>query len=204
MGRTFIFSLVLFFPVLAFSQNFRLEVELKSAGGKEVFLTNYYLGNIYAKDTIRLDEQGRGVFDADSLLPQGLYKIYLDENNHFDFLLGNDQQFVLKNTSFNSSSVQVTGSEERKAFFEYTAFLGNLQQKSAGARKQMETASTEEKEQLQEKLAGFTRQLHTYWDKLENDFPESFLAKFVKANYVPSLDISTLPEPIQHNDSLLL
>lgn len=204
MGRTFIFSLVLFFPVLAFSQNFRLEVELKSAGGKEVFLTNYYLGNIYAKDTIRLDEQGRGVFDADSLLPQGLYKIYLDENNHFDFLLGNDQQFVLKNTSFNSSSVQVTGSEETKAFFEYTAFLGNLQQKSAGVRKQMETASTEEKEQLQEKLAGFTRQLHTYWDKLENDFPESFLVKFVKANYVPSLDISTLPEPIQHNDSLLL
>lgn len=204
MGRTFIFILILFFQVLVFSQDFRLEVELKSAGGKEVFLANYYLGNIYAKDTARLDEQGRGVFAADSLLPQGLYKIYLDENNHFDFLLGGDQQFGLKNTSFNSSSVQVTGSEEAKAFFEYTAFLGNLQQKSAVARKQMETASAKEKEQLQEELAGLTFQLHTYWDKLANELPESFLAKFVKANYVPSLDISTLPEAIQTNDSLLL
>jgi peroxiredoxin len=198
------FLLVLFLPLLVFGQNFRLEVELNSAAGKEVFLANYYLGNIYAKDTIRFDEQGRGVFAADSLLPQGLYKIYLDENNHFDFLLGNDQQLSIKNTTFSSSSVQATGSEETEAFFEYTGFLGNLQQKSAEIRKQMETASSEEKVQLQKELAGLTSQLHNYWDKLENDLPNSFLAKFVKSNYVPTLDVSSLPGEVQNNDSLLL
>jgi peroxiredoxin len=198
------FLLVLFLPLLVFGQNFRLEVELNSAAGKEVFLANYYLGNIYAKDTIRFDEQGRGVFAADSLLPQGLYKIYLDENNHFDFLLGNDQQFSIKNTTFSSSSVQATGSEETEAFFEYTGFLGNLQQKSAEIRKQMETASSEEKVQLQKELAGLTSQLHNYWDKLENDLPNSFLAKFVKSNYVQTLDVSSLPGEVQNNDSLLL
>lgn len=204
MRGTCITILVLFFPVLVFSQNFRLDIELKSAGGNPVYLAHYYLGNIYAKDTIQLDEQGRGVFFADSLLPQGLYKIYLDENRHFDFLLGADQQFSLISPSFNSSSVQVTGSEETKAFFEYTAFLGNLQQKSAEIRKKMETVSAEEKIQLQKELAGLNPQLHSYWDKLANELPESFLAKFVKANYVPSLDISTLPEAVQNNDSLLL
>jgi peroxiredoxin len=198
------FLLVLFLPLLVFGQNFRLEVELNSAAGKEVFLANYYLGNIYAKDTIRFDEQGRGVFAADSLLPQGLYKIYLDENNHFDFLLGNDQQFSIKNTTFSSSSVQATGSEETEAFFAYTGFLGNLQQKSAEIRKQMETASSEEKVQLQKELAGLTSQLHNYWDKLENDLPNSFLAKFVKSNYVQTLDVSSLPGEVQNNDSLLL
>ncbi|MEE4285326.1 MAG: redoxin domain-containing protein [Mariniphaga sp.] len=198
------FLLVLFLPLLVFGQNFRLEVELNSAAGKEVFLANYYLGNIYAKDTIRFDEQGRGVFAADSLLPQGLYKIYLDENNHFDFLLGNDQQLSIKNTTFSSSSVQATGSEETEAFFEYTGFLGNLQQKSAEIRKQMETASSEEKVQLQKELAGLTSQLHNYWDKLENDLPNSFLAKFVKSNYVQTLDVSSLPGEVQNNDSLLL
>jgi peroxiredoxin len=198
------FLLVLFLPLLVFGQNFRLEVELNSAAGKEVFLANYYLGNIYAKDTIRFDEQGRGVFAADSLLPQGLYKIYLDENNHFDFLLGNDQQLSIKNITFSSSSVQATGSEETEAFFEYTGFLGNLQQKSAEIRKQMETASSEEKVQLQKELAGLTSQLHNYWDKLENDLPNSFLAKFVKSNYVPTLDVSSLPGEVQNNDSLLL
>lgn len=196
--------LILLLPLVVFGQKFRLEVELESAGAKNVYLANYYLGNIYAKDTIRLDEQGRGVFTSDSLLPQGLYKIYLGENNHFDFLLGNDQQFMLKNDSFNSSTVQITGSEETEAFTEYANFLGNLQQKSAEIRKQMETASSEEKEKFRKELTKLTPQLHGYWDKLERDLPNSFLSKFVKANYVPSLDVSTFSEEVQNNDSLLL
>lgn len=196
--------LVVFLPLLVFGQNFRLEVELNSAAGKEVFLANYYLGNIYAKDTIRLDEQGRGVFTSDSILPQGLYKIYLDENNHFDFLLGNDQQFSIKNDSFSASSAEVTGSDETAAFFDYSAFLANLQKRNADIRKQIEMASAIEKEQLQNELAGLTAQLHDYWDKLGKDLPNSFLVKFVEANHVPSLDVSTLPKEVQNNDSLLL
>ncbi|MBW6536206.1 MAG: redoxin domain-containing protein [Mariniphaga sp.] len=203
MKKSFVL-LVLFLPLLVFGQNFRLDVELKSAAGKNVYLANYYLGNIYVKDTISLDEQGRGVFAADSLLPQGLYKIYLDENNHFDFLLGNDQRFMLKNESFNASSAEVNGSDETVAFFDYTTFLANLQKRNADIRKQIASAFATEKEQLQNDLAGLTAQLHGYWDKLEKDLPNSFLAKFVMANYIPSIDISTLPEAVQNNDSLLL
>ncbi|WP_372947985.1 redoxin domain-containing protein [Mariniphaga sp.] len=203
MVKNFIL-LVLFLPLIVFGQNFKLEVELQSAAGKDVYLANYYLGNIYAKDTIQLDEQGRGVFVSDSLLPQGLYKIYLGETNHFDFLLGNDQQFLLINDSFQSSAIQVTGSDETAAFVDYTFFLGNLQQKSADIRKQMESASADERRELQRELAELTPQLNNFWKKLENDFPNSFLSKFVKANYVPSLEFSTLPEEVQNNDSLLL
>jgi len=187
-----------------FSQGLNIEVNLNQAAGKEVYLANYYLGNIYAKDTIRLDEQGRGVFASDSLLPQGLYKIFLDENNHFDFLLGNDQQFILKNESFKASTAEVSGSDETAVFFEYTVFLGNLQKRSADIREEMETTSAAERQILQTELTGLTAQLHNYWDKLEKDLPNSFLAKFVKANYVPALDFSTLPEEVQNNDSLLL
>jgi peroxiredoxin len=196
--------LILLVPLVVFGQNFRLEVELQSAAGKEVYLANYYLGNIYAKDTIRLDEQGRGVFAADSLLPQGLYKIYLDENNHFDFLLGNDQQFFIQNESFKAFSAEIIGSDETAAFFGYTAFLANLQNRNTAIRKEIKTASATEEEQLQNELNRLTEQLHDYWDKLEKDFPNSFLARFVKATYVPSLDVSTLPEEVQNNDSLLL
>jgi peroxiredoxin len=196
--------LIWFLPMLVSAQHFRLEVDLQSAAGKDVYLANYYLGNIYAKDTIRLDDQGRGAFASDSLLPQGLYKIYLDENSHFDFLLGNDQQFSIKNESFKSSSAEVTGSDETTAFFEYIAFLANLQKRNADIRKKMEAASATEKEKLQIELAGLTTQLHDYWVKLEEDLPSSFLARFVKANYVPTLEVSTLPEEVQNNDSLLL
>ncbi|MGC9355977.1 MAG: hypothetical protein ACP5D9_19175, partial [Mariniphaga sp.] len=196
--------LIWFLPMLVSAQHFRLEVDLQSAAGKDVYLANYYLGNIYAKDTVRLDEQGRGVFASDSFLPQGLYKIYLDENNHFDFLLGNNQQFSIKNESFNASTAAVNGSDETAAFFDYTTFLANLQKRNADIRKQIEMASVAEKEKLQNELAGLTTQLHDYWDKLGKDLPNSFLARFVKATYVPSLDVSTLPEEVRYNDSLLL
>lgn len=202
MMRLF-FTLIFAIPLLVYGQNFRLEVELQSAAGKEVYLANYYLGNIYAKDTVMLDEQGRGVFASDSLLPQGLYKIYFDENNHFDFLLGNDQQFSLKNESFKSSSAEVTGSDETAAFFEYTAFLGNLQKRNAEIRKEMETAAAAERQVLQAELSELTAQLHSYWSQLEQDFPDSFLPGFVKANYVPLPDISNFPDEVQTNDSLL-
>jgi peroxiredoxin len=189
---------------LVSGQHFRMEVELQSAAGKEVYLGNYYLGNIYAKDTVQLDEKGRGAFTADTILPQGLYKIYLDESNHFDFLLGNDRQFSIENKSFNASTAEVNGSDETAAFFDYTVFLRKLQKRNANIRKQMETASLAEKERLQKELTGLTAQLHDYRERLEKDFPNSFLARFVKANYVPALDVTTLPKEIQQNDSLLL
>lgn len=198
------FFCVFIFPLFVAGQDFMLEVELKTAAGKNVYLAQHYLGNIYARDTIRLDEAGRGVFKTDSILPQGLYKIYLDENNHFDFLLGSDQKFILKNDSFHSETIEISGSEETAAFVEYTAFLKNLQQKNAAIRKQIESASASERADLQNQMSALTTQLHDYWDKLAEKLPGSFTAKFVRANYVPPLDISSLPEEIQKNDSLLL
>ncbi len=198
------FFLALFFPLFVFGQGFRLEVELKTAAGKEVTLANHYLGNIYVKDTVLLDNHGKGIFLADSLLPQGLYKIYLDEKNHFDFLLGEDQQFMLKNNSFHSESIEISEAEESEAFVEYTRFLKNLQLRNTDIRKQIETAADQERQNLQNELSGLTSQLHRYWEKLTGELPGSFLAKFVRANYVPPLDIAALPEEIQQNDSLLL
>jgi hypothetical protein len=185
-------------------QGTHIQVDLKQAVGRDVVLANYYLGNIYAKDTIRLGETGKGAFVADSLLPQGLYKIFLNENTHFDFLLGADQQFLIKNETFRTETLQIEGSEETAEFVAYAVFLKDLQQKSTGIRKQMEKVSAIEKEKLQNELVDLTSELHSYWDKIALKLPESFLSKFVRANYVPALDVSTLPAGIQSNDSLLL
>jgi peroxiredoxin len=181
-----------------------IEVNLQPAANQQIFLAHYYVGNIFAKDTIQLDSEGRGVFKTDSLLPQGLYKIYLDQNNHFDFLLGSDQQFTLSNKSFRATEMKVDGSEETEAFVDYIVFLKNLQDKGAELREQMKSASDDEKEQLREEMEGLTTQLHQKWDTIEEEHPDWFLSKFVKANHVQSLDVSTLPQEVQNNDSLLL
>jgi len=201
--QKYISILLFLIPLLITGQSLQLQVNLPDASGREIYLAQYYLGNIYAKDTIQTDEEGRGIFKADTLLPQGLYKIYMDENNHFNFLLGSNQQFLIQNESFQSENLKIEGSAEAEAFVEYTVFLKNLQQKNAEIRKQMETANDTERQNFLNELDELTTQLYNYWDDLEKEFHDSFLAKFVKANHVPALKVSTLPEEVQKNDTLL-
>jgi len=195
----------LFFVITlpGFGQAFHMELKLTPAVGETIYLAQYYLGNIYAKDTLQLDHSGYGVFKADSLLPQGLYKIYLDQDHHFDILLGSDQQFRIKNNFFQTETMQVEGSEETAAFIEYTVFLKKLKNEDTSLRDSMEFSGKEEREALEAELAGLTEKLHDYWDQIQSDLPGSFLARFVQANYIPVLDVSTLPEEVRSNDTLL-
>ncbi len=200
----YMLPLLLFFSNQVMGQHYRIEVSLPSAAGKDVLLANHYVGNIYAKDTIRLDEGGHGIFAADSLLPQGMYKIFLDEENNFDLLVGNDQEFSVSNSGFSVENLKVEGAKETEAFVDYVIFLRNLQKRGAEVNEKLKTATGPEKETLKAEMDGFTEQLHNEWDQINNEYPGSFVAKFVKANYVPALDVSTLPEEVQNNDSLLL
>lgn len=186
------------------AQNYEIKVELKAAANQKVSLANYYISNIYAKDTVLLDNNGVGVFKADSLLPQGLYKIYLDDKNHFDFLLGADQQFTLTNSTFKIADLSAKGAVETEEFIKYVTFLDELKRESANLRRKMDIANDEEKAKLQDQMAELTPKLHNYWKTINQKYPTTFLAKFLLSNLIESLDISTLPKNIQDNDSLLL
>lgn len=223
---------------IAFGQGYKIEVELPNSPNKEVKLTYHYLNKVYPCDTTLLDTNGKGVFAADTLLPQGLYKILIDKDHHFDFLLGSDQQFVIKATyktirkevpkktidkikltsevtayaNLGEKEIQeslhidieVQGSKESEAFVNYVEFFNKLKAKGAELNQELKTAPEAEKEGLRNELNGLTTKLHNYWENVGEELPSSFLYKFLKANYVPALDISTLPEEVQQNDSLLL
>lgn len=199
-----ILILLILFSNFITGQELNIKVKLPSAAGKEVLLTQYYLGSIYAKDTVQLDNTGSGTFAADTLLPQGMYKIYLDEKNNFDLLLGADQDFTISNPGFAPENSEVSGSAEVEAFVDYVKFLKELQSRGGEIRQEMKNAGAAKKEQLQEEMSGLNDKLHNKWKEIGRELPNSFLAKFVKANYVEPLDVSSLPEEIQNNDSLLL
>lgn len=198
--------LILFCMVstLVFAQGLEIKLQLDMAKNKKVFLAHYYLDKIYSDDSLQLDANGAGVFKRDTLLHQGLYKIFLDEQNHFDFLLGADQQFSLSNSTFAPEGVKVSGAVETEEFIRYLEYLNGLKKQKAELLEKMKTAAPAEKEQMQKTLDNMTHELQQYWFRKKEEFPGSFLAKFMLANYVPELDISTLPEEVRQNDSLLL
>ncbi len=196
--------ILLFISQLTVGQNLHIEVKLPSVAGKKVFLAHYYIENIYLNDSTQLDNSGKGIFENDSLLPQGLYKIYLDEKNHFDFLLGADQQFSLTNTSFNSHTLKVNGATETEEFEKYIVFLQDLKAKNAEFKKRLETANDTEKAEIRDEISKLTPVLSNYWKDISEKYPDTFLAKFLMTNYVPQPDISKFPQEVQNNDSLLL
>ncbi len=202
--RKYILALLVFISGFSFAQEYNIKITLPSSAGKEMKLAYYYLGNIYVKNSTQLNNKGFGNFHGDTLLPQGLYKIYLDENNHFDFLIGADQQFSIYNETFLAENAKVEGSAETEEFVKYVGFLKDLQNKSAQIRQKLQTASEDEKKQLQNEMDSLTPKLHNYWENTKEKYPDTFLSKFLMANYVPALDITTLPLEIQQNDSLLL
>jgi peroxiredoxin len=205
MKRFFQFILfTLTISSLSFAQGYQIQLNLKSAPNKEVYLAHYYIGNIFVDDTLQLDASGSGLLKGDSLLPQGLYKIYMDDKNHFDFLLGADQNFSISNQTFAGNTIQITDAIESEEFIKYVVFLNNLKKEGADLNKKLKSAPANEKGKIQSQLNELTPNLHQYWKQVKNDFPNSFLGKFLMSSFVPKLDESTLPDKIQQNDSLLL
>ena len=200
----YILPCLIFISNVAFSQGYKIHLNLESAQNKQVFLAHYYVSNIYVDDTLQLDANGLGTVTGDTLLPQGLYKIYMDDKTHFDFLLGADQEFTITNKTFTSTDIQVNGAIETEEFTKYIRFLNNLKKEGAEINKKLKTATGNEKENLQDELAKLTPNLHNYWKSINEQYPNTFLAKFLMSGYVPTLDKSTLSVEIQKSDSLLL
>ncbi len=178
--------ILLFISVLAFGEGYKITLTINSAQNQKIKLTNYYLDNLYVKDSIQLDNNGLGVFQADTLLPQGLYKIYLDENNHFDFLLGADQVFSIEKESFISPEIKIKDAIETDEFVKYSIFLKELQKKGADLNEKIKTATPDEKKELQKEMNKLTSELHAYWFKIKEEYPNTFLSAFLLANYVPA------------------
>ncbi len=198
-------SALLFVNTVSFAGKYNIEVRINSAPRQKLVLAYYFLGNVYGKDTVVLDGNGAGVFTGDSLLPQGLYMIYLDNENHFDFLLGADQVLSLKNEKFSFNKLKVKGAAETEEFEKYLVFFRDLQKQKARLREAMQnTAARGGQEKINKQQDGLTAKLHNYRQNIKEKYPGTFLSCFLLSNYVPTLDISTLPEEVRDNDSLLL
>ncbi len=200
---------VLFFLILSSAQvvgqSYKIELHLPMAANKKAKLAYHYLDNIYASDTCQLDADGRGIWQGDSLLPQGLYKVFIDNDSHFDFILGADQQFSLSNNSFKASRMKIEDAPETETFAEYLVFIEGLRKRGNDLNEKLKAATTQSaKDEINKEKLKLNTEMHNYWEGVGEKLPGSFLHKFLIANHVPTLDISTLPPEVQNNDSLLL
>jgi peroxiredoxin len=181
---------------------FDLKLNLNLPGG-EVLLAHYYGASILVDDTIRLDGNGSGILKRDTLLPQGIYKIYLNQEKHFDFLLGENQQLIINNSDFTIDNMTIEGAVESIEFLEYMHWIRSHQEKRKNLETQKGEAEDQDKLLIDDELRQLNEEVHRYWIQKSEQYPGSFLGVFLMSNYFPELKKEDIPPEVAANDSLL-
>jgi peroxiredoxin len=181
-----------------------IEIKIKGVKDTTVYLANYFGNKILRVDSVRLNHQGTGVLTRNKPQNEGLYLIYLNEKNYFEFLVGQDQQFSIEADFANSAQNKFTGAEETVAFHEYQLFL--TQQKAKQTAIQNRLSALPEKSDsakiLQKKLSELNDTMEGYWKEKSEKYKGTFLADFYRSMLMPVADEPKIPANAKNPDSL--
>ncbi len=189
---------------LLLAQGYRIEVEIKGLSSDTVILGEYFTSRMIPKDTIVLDQKGRGTFEGDQAFAGGLYLIYIDPAHYFDLLLGNDQELAVRaDTADLVNGLSFRESEDNRIFQEYKNYL----QKKVGEREMLKSrygSMTSEKDSLEliQQQKRINREMEDYMDQIEATYPNLFVSEFIGATRDPFPPESLLNGNKRHDDSI--
>lgn len=139
-----LFQVLLFciFPVLSFSQqkgSYMIDVSIRGLSDSTIYLAYHFGDKQYLKDTLKLDKSGKGVFEGNETLPQGIYMVVLPGQKYFEVLVSDDQNFSL-DCLYNDyiGTLRFTGSEENSAFVNYQRKWVSMQQHATALSKRIQ------------------------------------------------------------------
>lgn len=186
--------MVLFFSHQSiFSENgYEIKVKIIGIHDTTLILGHHFANSMYPDDTIKIDKNGNGVFKGKKSFPQGMYIIFLPSKKYFDFILGDNQKFSVENdTSDLFKKIKFSGSKENQVFYDYQYLLNNKRDEVKKLQDQHKNAKTnEEKTKLLNQINTINDDVKNYKNKVIADYPNTFIAKFIKATQ----DIE-VPEP---------
>jgi thiol-disulfide isomerase/thioredoxin len=188
-----------------FSQSYNIDVKINDLKDSELYLGYYYAGKTYVKDTIKLDENGRGTFTGDSLLDQGEYIIVLPSKNYIDILIGEDQKFSLETSTDNVvKGLKIKGSIENSAFHEFQQFMNSKNSESSNIQSRLKVLeeNSDSIQILKDQLNVLSSEVKIYWEKVILENEGSMIAVFIKAIQNIEIPEIEIPVHIQNKDSV--
>jgi thiol-disulfide isomerase/thioredoxin len=194
--RRLLLILLLLGKLNSFSQNnfHQIQFSLEGSGNAKVYLAHYYGSKVLKRDSITLDQNGKGVFKGKKSLPQGIYLIYLNDKMFFDFLVGADQQFQIKASFQNGTRYQISGSKESEAFQHYQEYLAKQRTKQTKIQKELSRFQdqTVQNKNFQDSLKFFqkdmeslNREMEDYWTAKSAEYNGTFFSDFLKTMIPP-------------------
>jgi thiol-disulfide isomerase/thioredoxin len=185
-------------------QGYHIEVELKGLSNDTVILGEYFTSRMVPKDTLVLDSKGHGIFEGQTLFKGGLYLVFVDAEHYFDFLLGDDQELLIKaDTTDLAGSVSFSGSEDNQVFQEYKDFLQQKREELEEVQSQLkDAASAGDTSRIVKEQQEINREMEKHMDETISEHSTLFVSVFIGATREPFPSESMLTGERRHDDSL--
>jgi len=186
------------------AQSFRISVTLDGLKDTNIYLANYYGSKILRVDSARLDKSGSAIFQNKEKRISGLYVIYLNKDNYFDFLLGSDQQFSI-HTSFSPQAKRIfKGAVETEVFQQYQEFLSVQRNKQQKLQKEVEVHKNNKDSVkiINIEIDKLNSEMENYWESKSSKYPGTFLADFLRSMIYTRPPEFVAPADSKNPDSL--
>lgn len=194
MKRIFAISLFIAITVNALfaseGKGFKIRVKLDNYESKELVLGFHYGEKQYVKDTAQIDADGYFTFEADTLLPPGIYLLVMHPNNTYIQILmpEKDQDFtVITDAKDSVNKMKFKGSEDNDAFYDYLRFLGKYRPEADSLRAKINKASQADSVKYAQELDGLDKIVKKYQEDIIARHPGSLTARITKAALEPEV-----------------
>ncbi len=169
-------------------KGYNIQFKINGLPDKTCKLAYYFADKQYLKDTV-IAQNGAFVFKGDEALPPGIYIVILPNNQYFELMIDNDQDFKMEtDTGAYVTNMNVTGSDDNKLFYDYLKFINPKQKESKGLRDQLDTLKNRKKEdskkfkEIKTKLEAIDAEVKDYKINYMKEHPENLLGKVFKTS----------------------
>jgi len=195
MKRVFTFAFLVFVSfstLFADAGGHKIRIKLDNYPYQELTLGFHYGDKQYVKDTATADAEGWFTFQADTLLPCGVYLFVLKPDNSFIQVLlpADDQDFSMTTDAKDAvGKMKVKGSSDNEVFYEYLRYLNQLRPEADTLRAQITRAkgNPADSTRLASKLAELDKSVKKYQGDLVAKHPGFISTKIVKASIEPEI-----------------
>jgi thiol-disulfide isomerase/thioredoxin len=188
MKMKLLLLIALFFLIngsLLAQAGYKIEFNIEGLKDTTVYL-GFYLGEqTYRKDTAQVNSRGYFFFDGVEPLPQGIYFLILKNALQFQFIVGEDQLFVLttKRKDYNGN-MQVSGDEDNRIYFENLVFgAANFKEAEPFIKILKDSLSTKEaKKEAGEKYRTIADRVIAHQNELADKHPRFISSRWLNAS----------------------
>lgn len=175
---------LLIISTASFSQGYNLDFKVKGWKDTTVYLGLYTGEQTYVRDTARINTVGEFNFKGKNKLAHGVYFLVLNTNKIFDFVISNDQEFLLETSTEDFvKNMVVKGDEDNKVFFENILFNMERNKEAEPLVKQYrdEASTAAQKKSAEEGLKQINEKVMAYQDQIISRNPEFMTSRLLKA-----------------------